>query len=218
MRKTLSTFAILALAVFVSACAGSFKSDVTRFHQLTQPAGETFVVAAMNPAHQGSLEFNQYAADVASRLVALGYHPATGTAPADLTVRLGYTIDEGRTAITSYPSTRMSMWSGYGWRSPYWSPYYGGYWGSPWGGYPGFDYPEIRSYVVYTRKLAMDIERNGADGKPQQRLFEGRVESQGRDNRMTAVMPYMISAMFDNFPGSSGITTTVKIPYENSGK
>ncbi|MDA5194677.1 DUF4136 domain-containing protein [Govanella unica] len=210
MRKTIWTFAALALAVMVAGCASSFNSDVTRFHRLTQPAGESFVVQPMDPENRGSLEFAQYAADVSNRMVALGYHLGTPGTHTDLTVRLGYMVDEGRTAIRSYSSSFYGGygWGGYGWgRRGFFNPYYGGYWG-----YPGFDEPDIRSYVVYGRKLAMDIDRNGPDGKPVQRLFEGRVESHGSDNRLTEVMPYMIAAMFKDFPGASGVTQTVKIP------
>lgn len=207
MRKTILTFAALALAVMVAGCASSFQSDVARFHQLPKPTGESFVVQPMDPSNQGSLEFAQYAADVANRLAALGYRPAAPGAKADLTVKLGYTVDDGRTAIRSYPS---SFYGGYGWG---WGgyPYYPGHWG-----YPGYAEPDIRSYVVYSRKLAMDIERVGPDGKPQ-RLFEGRVQSQGGDNRLPEVMPYLIEALFKNFPGPSGVTETVKIPMQKSG-
>lgn len=205
MGKTIWTFAALALAVMVAGCASSFNSDVARFHQLPKPAGESFAVQPMDPANQGSLEFAQYAADVSARLAAVGYRPAAPGAQADLIVKLGYMVDDGRTAIRSYPS---SFYGGYGWG---WAPYYPGYWG-----YPGYAEPDIRSYVVYSRKLAMDIDRVGPDGKLQ-RLFEGRVQSEGGDNRLPEVMPYLIAAMFKDFPGHSGVTQTVKIPLEKSG-
>jgi hypothetical protein len=42
-------------------------------------------------------------------------------------------------------------------------------------------------------------------------LFEGRVQSTGREREIARVMPYMITAMFNNFPGESGVTKVVTI-------
>lgn len=198
MRKQIGTIIAVAMALLIAGCASSFKSDVARFHQLPRPSGESFVIVPKDEHKRGSLEFAQYAAQIAQGLEAQGYRQAGQGATPDLIVRVDYGIDDGRTAIRSYSS---------GFYGGYWSRFHGpwGWWGPP--GYPGFYDRDIRSYVVYGRHLEMDIER--PDG---QRLFEGRVISQGRDNRLPEVMPYMIEAMFQDFPGASGTTQHVKIP------
>ena len=77
--------------------------------------------------------------------------------------------------------------------------------------YFGFDRswsPEIISTPSYLRNMTMMIEENTA---ARNRLFEGRVQSRGRQNRLPDIMPYMITAMFTNFPGESGVTKVVTI-------
>jgi len=194
MSRVLKYLAIVVTALVVTGCASKFKSDVARFHQLPRPSGELFVVVPKDEAKQGSLEFAQYANMVASRLAAYGYKRTADSDDAELIVKVDYSVDEGKTQIKSYPST-------YGaYPYPYYYPHY--YW--PY--YSGFDRDEIRSYVVYSRRLTMDIVRPTGE-----MLFEGRVESMGRDNRLPEVMPYLVDAMFADFPGESGATQRVII-------
>ena len=57
----------------------------------------------------------------------------------------------------------------------------------------------------------MDILRPSSQGGAAVPLFEGRVESVGKDNRLADVMPYLVQAMFTDFPGTSGVTKQVTI-------
>ena len=193
MSQVLKYLAIVVTALFVTGCASKFKSDVARFHQLPRPSGELFVVVPKDDTRQGSLEFAQYANMIASRLSAYGYKRTDDSNNAELVVKVDYAVDDGKTQIKSYPST-------YGGFYPYYYPHY--YW--PY--YSAFDRNEIRSYVVYSRRLNMDIVRPSGEV-----LFEGRVESVGRDNRLPEVMPYLVDAMFADFPGQSGSTQRVII-------
>lgn len=192
MSRVLKYMSILVMTLFVAGCASKFKSDVARFHELPRPSGELFVVIPKDEAREGSLEFAQYANMVANRLSAYGYQRTRDRADAELVVRLDYDVDDGNTQVRSYPGT----YGFYPYRYHHW------YW--PY--YPDFGRNEIRSYVVYARRLSMDISRPSGEV-----LFEGRVESQGRDNRLPEVMPYLVEAMFEGFPGQSGVTQRVII-------
>jgi len=68
--------------------------------------------------------------------------------------------------------------------------------------------PEVYTYTVYNRLLRMNIV--SADDE-QKVVFEGRVQSIGREREIARVMPYLITAMFSNFPGESGVTKVVTI-------
>lgn len=184
---------ILVLGLFVSACASHIRSDVSRFHRLPPPSGETFLIVPKDDAKKGGLEFGQYAGLIRARLMDVGYTPVTEGTP-DLVVRVEYAISDGEERVR----TRPGLGLGYGYAFHH---YHYPYW-------PGWDYysPEVYSYAVFTRKLEMDIVR--ADGEV---LFEGRSLSVGRDNRLQAIMPYLVQAMFTNFPGESGVTNVVKI-------
>ncbi len=208
MKHIFRYITILAL-VFVTGCASQFKSDVARFHRLSQPAGETFQIEPMDEARRGSLEFEQYATLVGDRLVSYGYRATPENAAPDMIVRLDYGVDDGQVRVKSSPSFGYYGYPYGPWRYGYYDPFYPYGWGA------GYD-RDIRSEVYYNRKLKMDIVKPVAGQSPTV-LFEGRVESEGRDNRLPEVMPYLVEAMFANFPGQSGVTQHVVIERESSG-
>lgn len=198
------------MLLLLAACASQIKTDVARFHRMPAPQGESFRVVAADPKKQDSLEFATYAQYVAGEMTKQGYRQADATAQPTLEVRIDYSVSPGREKIASRPGTSFAPYY-YSWRHrafyPYaWGPY-DPFWGSP------FSEPEVYSYTVYTRQLSMDIVRPGAgkNGEGAVPLFEGRVESIGKDNRLPEVMPYLVQAMFTDFPGTSGVTKRVNI-------
>jgi hypothetical protein len=54
---------------------------------------------------------------------------------------------------------------------------------------------------------------NAATG---QRLFEGQAQAVSRSNRLQALVPNLVDAMFTDFPGNSG--ETVRITIRDDGK
>jgi hypothetical protein len=44
-----------------------------------------------------------------------------------------------------------------------------------------------------------------------ERVFEGSAVSTGTNGQIDPVMPYIVQAIFDQFPGASGETKTVRI-------
>lgn len=198
MRVFLRLLVPLAL-LLVSACASRLTTDVARFHQLQRPSGERVMVVAKDPEKTGSLEFAQYAGVVASYMTELGYQMVTRDA--DLVVELDYVIGDGDEKVR----TRNRGFVGAG-GVGFNRGFYGfGAFGPGFGG--GFYGPEIDSVTVYDRQVAMNIVRPVNN----QTLFEGRVYSRGSDNRATEVVPFMIQALFHEFPGKSGTTERVVI-------
>jgi len=215
MKKITRFFIVLGLVGMVSACSNTFKSNVSRFHELPQPQGETVLIVPKDPARNTSLEFASYANMVGSYLGQQGYRPA-GDGKADLIVELDYAVDDGKVMVRSYPSSfsfgyghfypYYSYYGGFHGYSPYWR--YSGFYHSPfWGYYDPFD-RDVRSYVNYTRKLTIAIRPNVAGAK---NIFEGTVESVGRNNKLPELMPLMVQAMFTNFPGTNGATEKIVI-------
>ncbi len=212
MNRVIKTVGLMAVLSLLAACSNNLRSTVTTFHSLPQPSGEKIVIVPMDDSLKGSLEFATYANMVGNELGKLGYRPANGQ-PADLVVELDYGVDDGKVFVRSY-GTGFGYW-GYPyfhhfghhhfhhfWPHHRW--YYGGYWGYPYG-------RDVRSYVKYTRVLKMNIRPNFDGAK---NLYEGRVESMGRSNDLPALMPYLVQAMFENFPGVSGTTQKVVIDLE----
>jgi hypothetical protein len=205
--KSLRRFALpLALAAGLAACTSpSFKADVSRFAvPLPAPQGQTFAVVAEDPKLAGGLEFATYANAVAAELTQLGYARASSPEAADMLVRFDYRVDNGREKV------RTDL-NGVGYAGNPWGPWGG--WGGGFGrwGYgfndPFFGGPNVRSYTVYTSAIDLKIDR-AADG---QRLFEGKAEAVSRSNRLPALVPNLVDAIFTDFPGSSGETVRITI-------
>ena len=171
-RAKLAAATLLIFAL--SACAQSFRADVSRFQsQLPAPSGQTFAVVADDPAMAGGIEFSQYARIVSDKLAQQGYTPASDPDRAQLLVRFDYGVDKGRERVrsTGFASDPFwGPWHGYG-RFGFRGPYRGGLWGYGWYD-PWFD-GGVESYTVYTSGVEMKIDRR-ADG---QRLFEGKAEA-----------------------------------------
>lgn len=214
----LKPIAAAALMVGLSACATTFKADVSRYQsQLPVPSGQTFAVVADDPALAGGIEFSNYARLVSDRVASLGYVPVAQPEQATLLVRFDYGIDKGRERIRSSGFTRdpfFSPWYGYG---PAWGG--GGYWGrrsfyghGAWGyGWhdPFFD-SGYDSYTVYTSGINVKIDRR-VDGA---RLFEGKAEAASTSNRLQYLVPNLVEAMFTGFPGNSGETLRITVAPE----
>lgn len=204
LRAVAAGLALLALG----ACASRIQSDVARFHALPQPSGETVRIVPLDAAKQGSLEFEQYAALVRGELTRLGYKPVNAQNEAQIEVRIDYAVDDGREKVATRPGTAFYRYSWanrafYPYRGRYYWSYYDPFW-DPW----GWDQPEVYSYTLYDRTLNLVMVRPGEDNKV---LFEGKVESFGRSNKLPELMPYLVQAMFTDFPGQSGVTKRVVI-------
>jgi len=198
-----------AVALGLSACAPSFQADVSRFQaQLPAPQGQTFAVVPEDPALAGGLEFALYADLVADEMTKLGYKEAQTPETANLLVRFDYDVDNGRervrsTGIAADPF--FGPWGGYrvrGFRRGYAFGFY-----DPW-----LAGPEVRSYTIYTSDIEMKID-NTATGE---RLFEGEAQAVSRSNRLQALVPNLVDAMFTDFPGNSG--ETLRITIREDGK
>ncbi|WND03643.1 DUF4136 domain-containing protein [Temperatibacter marinus] len=183
------------MAFALSACLNTFNSDVTTFHQLPAAKGEKVSIVPIDPSKEKSLEFAAYAAQVGKQLTQLGYIPAKDAKP-DLIVGLDYGINDGREKISTVPAVNSHL---------FWNRWYGfGYWHR----YdPFFDDKfdnELRAKTVY--KTTLNLEIRNPDGS---KLYEGRAESETRDNSLPVLVPKLVEAIFINFPGESGKTTKV---------
>tara|TARA_R110000782_G_scaffold117364_3_gene207667 strand:+ start:93310 stop:93966 length:657 start_codon:yes stop_codon:yes gene_type:complete len=206
-RPTIAAALATAALLVLGGCAQPFKADVARFQQLPATQGQSFIIVADDPRLAGGLEFDQYASLVAHKLGGVGYVPSEDPAKADLIVRMNYAVDNGREKVRTTGFSSDPFYRGYG-------RY--GYWGYPyrWGFYDPFlfgpGYQDIESYTVYTGTLNLKIDRVSDN----QRLFEGKAESQSLSNKLTYLVPNLIDAMFVNFPGTSGETVKITLAPE----
>lgn len=216
MKNKVAAFLAPIALLALGACATPFKADVSRFQELPAPQGQSFTIKPADAANSGGIEFSQYAALVATEMQEVGYVAAPTGAPADMTVTLGYMVDQGKERTIVNQDPFYDPYWGYGrFYRPYvvrtrrGARYISGYY-DPFlfsGFNRGYD---VDSFTVYTSGIELKIERN-ADGK---RLFEGKAEAKSRSNKLPYLVPNLVEAMFTGFPGNSGETVRISVAPE----
>lgn len=217
MKKNMVRYLAPIVLLALGACATPFKADVSRFQELPAPQGQSFTIKSADAANAGGIEFGQYASLVATEMQEIGYVQAPTGAAADMTVMLGYSVDQGKERMIVRQDPFYDPYWGYGSfyrpyvvRTRYGARYITGYY-DPFL-FSGFNRPyEVDSFTVYTSGIDLRIDRN-ADGK---RLFEGRAEAKSRSNKLPYLVPNLVQAMFTGFPGNSGETVRISVAPED---
>jgi hypothetical protein len=194
-------FAAIA-GIAASGCAttgsGPRPVDVTRYH-LNQPVARgSYALEPLSTNVTVSPEFQSYANAVGREMEKIGFQRA-GTAPSDLIVAVAFTR-ASRGFVEKRPPVSIGIGAGGG----------GGYRGGlGLGGGLGFGLGGGQREVVGS-ELAVQIRRR-ADGTT---LWEGRAVTDSLEHTPGAQPVFqadrLADALFRNFPGESGITTTVK--------
>lgn len=230
-RQGLARAAILPIATLalLAGCAPTFEARVARFSQLPPPSGQSFVIESRDPAKAGGLEFATYANLVRQKLLGNGFIEAASPAQASLAVLLDYNVGPPREKIETRPGFGYGGFGYGGWGGGYggwgyggfggygryggfgWNPYWGGGYGA-WGG--GWNAPEVYSVTQYNSQLALRIVRNADKAS----VFEGRAETVSTSNNLNQLVPNLVTAIFTNFPGSSGETVQVTFDPAQPGK
>ncbi|MFQ5346958.1 MAG: DUF4136 domain-containing protein [Rhodothalassiaceae bacterium] len=188
---------VLCFVALLGACAAQqFEADVTRFHVagLSDYEGKRVRVEPARDDIDGVV-FARYAAMLGERLAALGFVPAGKDEP-DWLARLDYSV----TATETAPESGARIGIG------------GGHFGRHVGvsGAVGFPIGGHAPEAVYNRRISLALIEAGSG----RRLWEGRAVSTGRTADLDAVMPLLIKALLEGFPGESGRTVKVRLPVE----
>jgi len=212
MLKTLFAAAIALVALTGCATSRYVVSDVTRYHAITEaPQGRTFAIVALDEDQESSFAFRQFGDLINQRLSGMGMRQHTGAGPtgADYVVTLRYAV--------SGPSADVrTRWSGFGGGFGYgWGPYWGrGPYGRLGYGYDPFwdDRIDIETRQLFTRRVEVNVFRGATyNTERKDRVFEGRAVSSGQNPQLEPVMPYILDAIFQDFPGRSGETRTISV-------
>jgi hypothetical protein len=208
MGTTIATriFAAMILIFGLSACVSPkyVVSDITRHHILPRtPSGESFVVVSSDEEQEESLAFEAYAGLISQRLSGLGLTLFRGeSATPDLVVTLKWSV-EGPSPDVKSRSTGAGVGFGYGF----------GYRKGPFGYGYGSPYESRTStkqmYVRHVDLIIYDGMTYNTENPT--RVFEGSAVSTGTNGQSDPVMPFIVQAIFDQFPGASGQTRTVRV-------
>lgn len=197
MEKNVRLSIFLIGAFILASCSSGVKNNVTRFHQLPTPNGETIEVIAMDPTLQQSIEFGAYAQMVGSKLGTIGYQPPVGNA-SQYIAEISYLIhplQDGIIEDRSPVSVGVGVGSG------------GRRRGTSMGVGISTSFGSSNNAMQYVSSLSMNIIDLGTG----QRLYEGHVESINKNQNLAQIMPFMIEALFQDFPGDNGTSNIVKI-------
>lgn len=200
------------LCLLVSSLGGCvtfpLEGSVTRFHTLDE-SPKTFAIFPLED-QQDSLEFRSYAKNVAYELNAKGWRE-TVAERADVAIFLEYQIG-GKTVTRSYPILKQV---------PSGSTVTTGTISST---------GQIQATTTQATTLAVTNESYTATvfsrrvslkmfslptwraTKKMEPVFEGTINSTGTTGQLPVVMPTLIRALLQEFPGKSGSTVNVKLP------
>jgi hypothetical protein len=202
---------VLALALLANALTGCgmlLRSQIAVFHDLPEAfSGTTFTMLPLKD-QEGSLEHKTYEQAVRQELNAKGFKDSP-LEQAEVVVVLFYGIDTGKQIVSSYPiigQTGVASSSTFGTVQRYGGlgTYSGTTTYTPRYGVVGTD---VTSHTQYTRFLNVDLldKKTLAEGKIK-KLYEAKVVSTGSSSQLPAVLPTMVKALFEDFPGKSGST------------
>lgn len=209
------TIVAILCALLMSGCA-MVKSNIAVFHELPIRAEPIKYAALPLKEQEGSLEYKAYAQQVKDELNKKGFSEVPVN-EAEVVLFFEYGIDSGKEVVSSYPiigrtGTSSSYTSGtlntYG----NYATYSGTTYNTPTYGVVGTG---ARSDTVFSRYLRVDLLDRAtlSEGKIK-KVYEAQVTSVGSKGQVAAVMPTMIKALFEDFPGKSGSTRRTILPAE----
>jgi hypothetical protein len=180
---------LMLTALLLGGCQQSVSAYVTRFNSLSGTPGLSFTVVP-DQTQVGSLEFQSVADQVAAALANYGFQPVPPNGPpADFAVFVHYGTPGARPQIVD------------------WGPYY-----RPWprGPYP---YPPYDVYTLYSHFVEVEMLDGPAWRQGERRaVFQGRAVTESTMREINPVLPYLVRALFTNFPGLNGQTVRVSVP------
>jgi hypothetical protein len=187
---------VLIAGIALGGCAGSIKSDVTRFHDLgaETPRG-TFAIVA-HPDQRDSLEFKNYSRMLAGQIVRHNLVEVEDPANADYVVKFRYGMGAGESTVVSSPvyGQTGAVYTGPGQIQPTY----------------GIVGTSTSTVTTYTRHAEIDMFRRSRVGDLK-KVHETKIVSRGPTDALTQVLPYMLEAAFKTFPGRSGETESVVV-------
>ncbi|GAA4033898.1 DUF4136 domain-containing protein [Actimicrobium antarcticum] len=205
--KRLSMTLIAGLLVLLSGCASTIRSNVTVFSAWPAELPDKTYVFERTEAQDKNLEYLNHENLVRNEVRRLGFNEAgTGKKPS-LKIMLDFSVQSVDVRVVQ-PVYADPFFYGPGFygRGFYSRRHFGAgfdpfYWG------PLMVEYQDRTYQLNRRQLHVTISRY-ADGKS---LYDVKVQSQGENPSLAAVMPYLVQSAFVDFPGKSGGSRTIDL-------
>lgn len=188
-------------ATILSGCSKSVDCDVVTYHSLDRPSGERIeIVADIRNAANDTL-FPSVSAQVQEALLAQGYQPVGNGLP-DFIFAIRHGVGTGPDALDRVPRCSQQ----YKFHSDdYGSPYYRGLECYEQAAEKHNNYIHFLEVKVYD-----PVTYAAVGGAP---LYDGLAQSLSTHDDQEKLLPYLVSALFDNFPGNSGEIRSVSVEF-----
>ncbi len=198
--------AVLGAVALTGCAAPTVSARVTSFQQWpTGVEGQTYQFVPAEPSQNNNLEYQSYQDMVRAGIGATGLVEAQSGAKGrfDVSFRYGTT----QTQVMVRRPYDPYFYGGYGYG-------YGGFYGPrPWGagyGYWGPDWVDV-PMVVQRNSLTLqihDTQRGGAE------VYRSAAFILSERDDFLRTMPYLVRAIFDNFPGNNGAERQIQFPVQ----
>lgn len=203
IRLVAAALMLSFVLVGANGCASTLRTQVTTFSsEFNDYRGQRYELRP-SAEQRESLEFESHAASLRAVLERQGMVRATTGQAADLAVIMRYSVSAsqssgggGTLGVGGGGFSFGSGGIGIGISVPI----------------GGRREPEI---IGYRREVQVQIDRLGSAGS---RVFEGKAVSEGRSASLAPVMPLMLQAMFEGFPGANGTTRVVEVPLQGDAQ
>lgn len=187
----------LAALVTLGACATTPEAQVTRFHLGSQIARGTVFVEPVDSTRPPGLEFETYAQRVRAKWAALGFTPVNNRAGAEYVSTVSYG-QQTRSGVSGGSPVSVGVGGGTGG--------YGGGFGM------GISFPIGKSKSSNTALSQLNVTLRRASDTTA--IWEGRAGVEAKQGSalgsMTGAAPFLVDAVFSDFPGKSGAATVYK--------
>ena len=189
---------LVIVSGLLAGCSSTVDCDVVAYHSFWEPQGETVRIEPQEAEIADTPEFKYIADQVRSQLNKIGYRQAADNS-ANLIFAIKYGTGDGPEEVKRLPKcfTRYRYIE-----DDYGSPYY-----------RGLECYNSRLEIQssYIHFLSLKVYQPVATGDRGEMIYQGVVNSVSMNSNFSNIMPYLIAALFDNFPSESGEVRSVAV-------
>lgn len=188
--------------IALGGCASTLSARVTSYQQWpVGTQGEYYRIVAA-PAQSGNLQFGAFSDMLRAAIGPTGLREAVGSTQPRFNVKMEYENPVKQVWVQRYNDAYLND----GWMGSAFGGYYGGW--NRWGG--GIFYsPSVVNVPVdvYRNTLTVTIFDQQDAGRE---VYRATATHSSQTNNLDSAMPYLMQAIFDDFPGNNGQVREVR--------
>lgn len=188
---------LAAALLILSGCASTLAARVTTYQQWPVGVQGEYYRIVPAPDQSGNLQFGAFSDMLRAAIGVTGLREATGGAQARFDVHFEYENPARQIWVQRYDDPFFYP----GW------PGFGGYYGG-WGGSVFYAPRTVHVPVeIYRNTLTVTIFDRHANSRE---VYRATAVNSSQSDSLDAVMPYLMQAIFDGFPGNNGQVKEVR--------